>query len=84
MDFLVFLLVGAIAGWLAGKIMKGRGFGLVGNIIVGLVGGLLGGWLLGALNAPIGSGLGSQILTSLIGASVLLFGIGLFKKPGGQ
>jgi uncharacterized membrane protein YeaQ/YmgE (transglycosylase-associated protein family) len=80
MDFLVFLLVGAIAGWLAGKIMKGRGFGLVGNIIVGLIGGLLGGWLLGALDAPIGSGLGSQILTSLIGASVLLFVIGLFKK----
>ncbi len=80
MDFLVFLLVGAIAGWLAGKLMKGRGFGLVGNIIVGLVGGLLGGWLLGALDAPIGSGLGSQILTSLIGASVLLFAIGLFKK----
>ena len=84
MDFLVFLLVGAIAGWLAGKLMKGRGFGLVGNIIVGLVGGLLGGWLLGALNAPIGSGLGSQILTSLIGASALLFAIGLFKKSGGQ
>jgi uncharacterized membrane protein YeaQ/YmgE (transglycosylase-associated protein family) len=80
MDFLVFLLVGAIAGWLAGKLMKGRGFGLVGNIIVGLVGGLLGGWLLGALDAPIGSGLGSQILTSLIGASALLFAIGLFKK----
>ena len=80
MDIFVFLLVGAIAGWLAGKLMKGRGFGLVGNIIVGLVGGLLGGWLLGALDAPIGSGLGSQILTSLIGASALLFAIGLFKK----
>ncbi len=80
MDFLIFILVGAIAGWLAGKIMKGRGFGLVGNIIVGLVGGLLGGWLLGALDAPIGSGLGSQILTSLIGASALLFAIGLLKK----
>ena len=80
MDFLVFLLVGAIAGWLAGKLMKGRGFGLVGNIIVGLVGGLLGGWLLGALDAPIGSGVVGQILTSLIGASTLLFGIGLFKK----
>jgi len=80
MEFLVFLLVGAIAGWLAGKIMKGRGFGLVGNIVVGLVGGLLGGWLLGALDAPIGSGFVSQILTSLIGASTLLFGIGLLKK----
>ncbi|MGI9244715.1 MAG: GlsB/YeaQ/YmgE family stress response membrane protein [Verrucomicrobiales bacterium] len=80
MEFLVFLLVGAIAGWLAGKLMKGRGFGLVGNIVVGLVGGLLGGWLLGALDAPIGSGFISQILTSLIGASTLLFGIGLIKK----
>jgi uncharacterized membrane protein YeaQ/YmgE (transglycosylase-associated protein family) len=80
MDFLVFLLVGAIAGWLAGKLMKGRGFGLVGNIIVGLIGGLLGGWLLGALGAPIGSGVVGQILTSLIGASTLLFGIGLIKK----
>ncbi|HED24360.1 MAG TPA: GlsB/YeaQ/YmgE family stress response membrane protein, partial [Firmicutes bacterium] len=49
MGILTWLIVGIIAGWLAGKVMKGRGFGLIGNIIVGIVGALVGGWLAGAL-----------------------------------
>ena len=80
MEFVIFLLVGGVAGWLAGTLMKGRGFGLIGNIIVGLVGGLLGGWLMGLLGVSIGTGYVNQIVTSLIGASVLLIVIGMIKK----
>ncbi len=78
-SFLWFLLIGLAAGWLAGKIMKGRGFGLVGNLVVGVVGAILGGWLFGALGlAPQGS-LGS-LITAVVGALVLLYIVGLIKK----
>lgn len=79
-----FLIVGAVAGWLAGVIVKGYGFGLVGNIIIGIVGGLLGGWLLGPVlgtgTPSTGSGTLNYILTALIGAVVLLFIVGLFNR----
>lgn len=74
------LLIGAIAGWLAGKIMKGGGFGLLINIILGIVGGAIGNWLFGALDISIGSGAVGDIITGVIGAVVLLFVAGLFKK----
>ena len=77
MGFLWFLIVGAIAGWLAGQVMKGRGFGLVGNIIVGILGGLAGGFLLGG---KLGGGTVGSILTASIGAVVLLAIIGVLKK----
>ena len=77
---LIFLLVGAVAGWVAGNLMRGGGFGLVGNIIVGFIGALLGGWLLGLLNVSIGTGLINSLITSSIGAVVLLFVVGLIKK----
>ena len=77
MDIVIFLLCGAVAGWLAGLVMKGRGFGVLGNIIVGILGGFLGGFLLGG---KLGSGHVGSILTALIGAVVLLFIIGLVKK----
>ena len=80
MNFVTFLLVGAVAGWLAGLIVKGRGFGIIGNIIVGIAGGFIGGWLMGLLNFQIGTGVVNHILTALIGAVVLLFVIGLVKK----
>ena len=80
MDLLVFLLVGAVAGWLAGTLMKGTGFGLVGNIIVGLIGGLLGGWLLGNLHISIGSGIVNQIVTALAGAVILIVILRAVKK----
>ncbi len=80
MGIIVFLLVGGVAGWLAGKIMKGRGFGILGNIVVGVLGGILGGWLFSALGIGIGIGLANQILTALIGAVMLLFLIGLIRK----
>ncbi len=80
MSLIYFLLIGAAAGWLAGHVMKGKGFGLVGNIVVGIVGALIGGWLLGALGVSIGSGLIGSLITATLGAVVLLVIVGLIKK----
>ena len=80
MELVVALLIGAVAGWLAGVIMKGGGFGLIGNIIVGIVGGFVGSWLLGLLGVSLGGTWGSAILGAVIGACALLFVIGLIKK----
>ncbi len=83
MDFqtlLVFLIVGAVAGWLAGVIVKGHGFGLVGNIIVGLIGAFLAGWLLPMLGIAIGGGIVAAIINALIGAVILLVIIGFIKR----
>ncbi|MEL0455226.1 GlsB/YeaQ/YmgE family stress response membrane protein [Flavobacteriaceae bacterium SZ-1-7] len=80
MSLLYSLLVGAIAGWLAGKIMKGGGFGLVLNIVIGIFGGLVGNWLFGVLGISISDGIIGDILTGAIGASIILFVAGLFKK----
>ena len=79
-ELIVILVVGGIAGWLAGLIIKGRGFGLIGDLIIGVLGAFLGGWLFGALGISIGSGLASLIVTATIGAVVLLFLIKLIKK----
>ena len=68
MNIILFLLIGAVAGWLAGKLMKGGGFGLVVNIIVGVIGGFLGGWLMSLVGIEKG-GLVWEIITSVIGAS---------------
>jgi uncharacterized membrane protein YeaQ/YmgE (transglycosylase-associated protein family) len=79
---IIFLVIGAIAGWLAGLIVRGFGFGLLGNIVVGIIGAFLAGWLLPALG--VGFSLGSPIVTSIvyamIGAIVLLVIIGLIKR----
>jgi len=77
---LVFLIVGAVAGWLAGVIVKGHGFGLVGNIIVGIVGAFLAGWLLPMLGIAIGGGIVASIINALIGAVILLVIIGFIKR----
>jgi len=75
-----FLLIGLIAGWLAGKIMRGSGFGLVGDLVVGVLGAFLGAWLFGLLGLTAWGLLGS-ILVALVGALVLLWVIRLLK-PG--
>ena len=82
MELLYILLIGAIAGWLAGQIWKGGGFGLLWNIIIGIVGSFVGGWLLNKLGISINLGgpTISLIITSVIGAVVILFVAGLFKK----
>ncbi len=71
MRIITFLLVGLCAGWLAGKFTKGKGFGLAGNIIVGVVGAIVGGFLLGILGFAPNNVLG-EIITAFIGAVVLL------------
>lgn len=80
-SLVILLLVGAIAGWLAGLVMKGRGFGLLGNIIIGILGAFFGSWLFGSvLGIAIGGTLISSIIWATLGAIVLLFIIGLIKK----
>lgn len=79
MNFLYFLLIGAISGWLAGQLWKGSGFGLLGNIVVGIIGGFVGGWLAGHFGIG-GGGLLWQILIAAGGAWVLLFLISLIKR----
>jgi uncharacterized membrane protein YeaQ/YmgE (transglycosylase-associated protein family) len=79
MNFLWFLLIGIAAGWLAGQLMKGGGFGLVGDPIVGVIGALLGGWLFGVLGISAGGLIGS-LITATVGAVVLIFLLRLIKR----
>jgi len=79
MDFIWFLIIGAVAGWLAGLIMKGAGFGIIVNIIVGCVGAVLGGWLFGLLGFT-STGLIGSLITALVGAVVLLWILSLISK----
>jgi uncharacterized membrane protein YeaQ/YmgE (transglycosylase-associated protein family) len=78
-SLIMFLVIGAVAGWLAGLLMKGRGFGLIGNIIVGIIGAFIGGFLASVLGLAATGIIGSIILATA-GAVVLLFLIGLVKK----
>lgn len=75
----IFLAIGAIAGWLAGTLMKGGGFGLLVNIVVGIIGAVIGGFVFGLLGISVGGLIGS-IVTATAGAALLLFIIGLVKK----
>ena len=76
---ILFLLIGAVAGWLAGKLMQGGGFGLIVNIIIGVIGGFLGGWLMSLAHIQK-AGLLWELIVAVIGACVLLFIVSLFKK----
>ena len=69
---IVILLVGAVAGWLIGKVLRGNGFGLVGDAAVGVVGALIGDWLLPRLNLHLWGGLTGMIIEAAIGAVILL------------
>ncbi|MCI0710953.1 MAG: GlsB/YeaQ/YmgE family stress response membrane protein [Chloroflexi bacterium] len=74
MNILVFLLVGLIAGWLAGQISQGKGYGCIGNILIGVLGAFVGGFVLDLLNINLGGGeIVNAIITSLIGALTLIF-----------
>lgn len=79
-SLIILLLIGAIAGFFAGQIVKGYGFGIAGNIVVGIVGAVLGGWLLPRLGLFPGGDLLGQILTATIGAVVLLVSIGFVRR----
>ena len=77
---IIWLIVGALAGWIAGLIVKGYGFGLIGNIIVGIIGAVIAGWLLPRLGIVIGSGFISSLINAIIGAVILLVIIGLIRR----
>jgi uncharacterized membrane protein YeaQ/YmgE (transglycosylase-associated protein family) len=79
MGLLWFVIIGAIAGWLAGQFMKGNGFGLLGDIIVGIIGAFVGGYLFRATGIEIGHGLLGSLIVAFIGAVVLLFVVRLFS-----
>jgi uncharacterized membrane protein YeaQ/YmgE (transglycosylase-associated protein family) len=81
-SLLILLLVGAVVGWLAGLIVRGYGFGLIGNIVVGIVGAFLAGWLLPRLGVSftLGNALVTTIVYDTIGAVVLLLLIGLVRR----
>jgi uncharacterized membrane protein YeaQ/YmgE (transglycosylase-associated protein family) len=79
MDFCWFVLIGIAAGWLAGQIMRGGGFGLVGDLIVGTVGALLGGFIFEALGIAVTNRLAS-LIAATVGAIVLIFLLRLIRR----
>jgi uncharacterized membrane protein YeaQ/YmgE (transglycosylase-associated protein family) len=81
-SLLVILFVGLIAGWLAGKIVRGTGFGIIGDILVGIAGAFVASWLFPRLGIAIGTGLVREIIYSAIGAVVLLLIVRLFRTGG--
>lgn len=86
MGLLWFVIIGAIAGWLAGQFMKGSGFGLLGDIVVGIIGAFVGGYLLRAAGIEIGGGLVGTLIVAFLGAVVLLFIVRLVtsRRGGGR
>ncbi|MFA7307053.1 MAG: GlsB/YeaQ/YmgE family stress response membrane protein [Hyphomicrobium sp.] len=79
-SLIIWLLIGAIAGWLAGQIMKGGGFGLVGDIIVGIVGAFIAGVLFPRLGFAFGNPLVGSIIAAVVGACLLLFILRLVRR----
>ncbi|MDP3898100.1 MAG: GlsB/YeaQ/YmgE family stress response membrane protein [Mesorhizobium sp.] len=79
-SLVVFIIVGAIAGWLAGLIVKGYGFGLLGNIVVGIVGAFVAGLLFPYIGISLSSGIAGAIIHSTIGAVILLVLVRLIKQ----
>jgi len=81
-EFLWFILIGLVAGWLAGALVKGGGFGVIGDIVVGVLGALFGGWLFRQLGVSTGGGLGWAILVATVGAIVLIVLLRLIRRTG--
>ena len=79
-SLLVIIVVGIVAGWLAGKIVRGTGFGIIADLCIGVVGALIGAWLLPRLGVHLGTGLVAAIVSATVGAVVLLIILGLFRK----
>lgn len=77
---LIWIIVGAVAGWLAGLVVRGFGFGLFGNIVIGILGAFLGGWLFGAIGFSFFPGIINTILTAFIGAVILLLIVRVLKR----
>jgi uncharacterized membrane protein YeaQ/YmgE (transglycosylase-associated protein family) len=81
-SLLVIIVVGIVAGWLAGRVMRGGGFGLIGDLIVGLIGAFIGDWLLPRLNIHFGTGIVALIVNAVIGAIILLLILRLIAGRG--
>jgi uncharacterized membrane protein YeaQ/YmgE (transglycosylase-associated protein family) len=79
-SLIIFLAVGAVAGWLAGLLMRGGGFALLGNTVVGIVGAVVGGWLFRVLGISAAGGLVGALITAVVGAALLLFVAGLIQR----
>jgi len=77
--FIYWIVVGLIAGWLAGKVMKGGGYGVLMDIVLGILGGILGGWVFGMLGLHAGGMIGS-IVVAFVGAVILVWITRLLKK----
>src|SRR5271157_2363381 len=82
-SLVIILLVGLIAGWLAGQIVQGTGFGIIGDLLIGIAGAFFGSWLLPQLGLHLGSGVISAIIDATIGALLLLLAIRLVRGGGG-
>ena len=82
-SLLVILFVGLVAGWLAGQIVRGTGFGIIGDLIVGILGAFIGSWFLPQLGIHLGTGVISAIVNATIGAILLLLVVRLFRGGGG-
>ena len=81
-SLIVILFVGLVAGWLAGKVVRGTGFGLIGDIIVGILGAFIAGWLFPRLGFHIGGGIVAEIIYAAIGAILLLLIVRLIRTGG--
>jgi uncharacterized membrane protein YeaQ/YmgE (transglycosylase-associated protein family) len=79
-SLIVWLVVGAVAGWLAGLIVEGTGFGLIGDIVVGIIGAVIAGWLLPRLNFALGPSLIAAIINAVIGAVILLLVVKVIRR----
>lgn len=77
---IAWLIIGAVAGWLAGVLVKGGGFGLLVDILIGIVGAFIGGWLAGMFGVGVGGGMAASIVTATIGAVVLLLILRLIRR----
>ena len=82
-SLLVILFVGIVAGWLAGQVVRGTGFGIVGDLIVGILGAFVGSWLLPRLGIHLGAGVISAIVNATIGSIILLLMVRLIRGGGG-
>lgn len=80
MEFIWFILIGLVAGWLAGRLVRGGGFGVIGDIVVGILGALLGGFLFQSLGVSVGGGLLGRIIVATVGAVVLVFILRLIRR----
>jgi len=79
-SLLVILLIGIVAGWLAGKVVRGGGFGLIGDLVVGIAGAFIASWLFPKFGVHIGTGIGEEIVYAMLGAIILLLLLRLVRR----